>query len=636
MKEVSLHPLLLVTLLAFGVPILLSRLRAVRIPVVVGEIVCGIIVGGSGLNLIQENQWLDFLSLLGFAYLMFLAGAEIDFSMLSPRGMETRYGASRVSFAALAAGVFALTLLLSTAGMLALRRYGLGGNVLFMGLLLSTTSVGIVVPVLKETGENDMPLGQAILLSAVVADFATMVLITVAVIYFVRGFQVEMGAVFVLLLAFAALYALGSRITGLAGVRRVFQELAHAASQLKVRTAFALMLLFVVVAQQVGSEMILGAFLAGAIFSLMFRGESWDVELKLDAIGYGFFIPIFFIMVGVDFDLRALVSSGSALRLTSALVGLAFMVKVLPGMLLALRFPPGSALRAGVLLSSRLSLIIAAAEIGGRVGIIDAPVKSAVVIVALVTCSVSPVVYARGTRGARARRITVVVLGAGKVGRLLAQRLHERSHEVVVLDADERAIGKAKALGLEALRFDAATCDDDEALRRAGIHSARVFVAVTGSDRINLESCLHVRKHFGIDHLIARVSNPNNMSTFVHNNIRPMDMVKCSAVAIENMIYRPNVYDLLSHATMEMEVVEVTVTSDAVRGKKLKNLTLPGNPLILLQRRGHEIFVPHGETEVLTGDVLTIFVPVSALDEVVKFFEPGAVSQTAAGRREGI
>ncbi|MDO8674276.1 MAG: cation:proton antiporter [Dehalococcoidia bacterium] len=363
----SFQSLFIISLLAFSIPIAATRLTVVRIPIVVGEIVAGIIVGRSGLDLVALDPSIEFLAAFGFAYLMFLSGLEIDFDLLLARRpkigrdlFQDPLGLGIVTFVA--------TLVVSFGASILLTWTGLVGNPWLMSLILSTTSVGIVMPILKERKLTRSEWGQAVLVSALVADFATMLLITVVAAFLGGGGSFRFVLVLFLFAAFFLLHRLGLVFARRRSVAKVMVELAHTTAQIRVRGCFALVLAFVALSLQLGAEMILGAFLAGAIVALLAGRESHDLRAKLDAMGYGFFIPIFFIKVGMAFDLPALFDSSAALLAVPALAAAAYFVKIVPGLLFRVRYSWRQSLAAGVLLSSRLSLIVAAAAIGVRLG----------------------------------------------------------------------------------------------------------------------------------------------------------------------------------------------------------------------------------------------------------------------------
>lgn len=388
----SFAPLLIVVMLAFLVPLLLSSVRGrLAIPIVVGEIVAGMIVGRSGFGwVLPDNTALNLLKELGFVILMFLSGMEIEFRSL--RGTDP-HQQSRWRPLSLALLNFAATLLLAGAFAWGLKWIGATTDPWMMGLILSTTALGVVVPILKEAGLSQTTFGQTILLATVIADFVTMFLISVLVAVISRGLTAEILLVFLLFLAFFFAARFGSFLSRIEPLQRVIEELSHATAQIKVRAAFSTLLIFVVLAETLGIEIIVGAFLAGAIVALLRTPEDRELSSHLEAIGFGFFIPIFFIMVGVDFNLPALLSSTGALLSVPLLLIAAIAVKIIPAFVFRLNYRWRETLAAGILMCPRLSLIIAAAAIGEKLGIIDESVNAAIVLVAIVTVTASPLAF---------------------------------------------------------------------------------------------------------------------------------------------------------------------------------------------------------------------------------------------------
>lgn len=308
--------LLLITALAAFVPLLASRLRRIRLPTVVGEILAGMIVGRSGLDLIQSSPTLDFLALFGFSYLMFLSGLEVEFAAFSADSEDSGSRSRLRRSVLLGSLVFFLSLVISYSSACVLLFLDLISDPLMIALILSTTSPGIVVPVLKERALIATDLGQTILFSALTADFGTLLLITVDVVILSHGPTPEVLFILVFLVAFAFLFRMAKAAAGVSSLRGVFDELAHVTSQIHVRGAVALMVACIVLSEWLGIEVILGAFLAGVLISLLSRQDRTQfLRLKMDAIGFGFFVPIFFIMVGVRFDLTAIAQSPRTLAL---------------------------------------------------------------------------------------------------------------------------------------------------------------------------------------------------------------------------------------------------------------------------------------------------------------------------------
>ena len=214
MEEVrTFAPLLVVIFLAFAIPMLLARFKRFMIPVVVGEILAGILVGRSGFRWVEHHDpVLDLLAEVGFVFLMFLAGLEIDFSSLG--GLVSARGGSgkRRLWSPLSLAVvnFALTLGLSVLLALGLSAIGLTQNVVLMALILSTTSLGVVLPVLKERGMTTGRFGQSVLISALIADFATMLLITVDVAILSQGLTLDILLIGALFVVFFLVYRFGN------------------------------------------------------------------------------------------------------------------------------------------------------------------------------------------------------------------------------------------------------------------------------------------------------------------------------------------------------------------------------------------------------------------------------------------
>jgi Kef-type K+ transport system membrane component KefB len=348
--------------------------RIVRLPAIVLEILFGVLLGKSLLNLEFSGEWLPFLAELGFLLLMFQAGMEIDFSMLR------RQKKSQVFFQLT---VFACTVAVAMAAAVFL------GRGLFLGLVLSTTSLGLVVPTLKEARLSQQPLGQSIIIASTLADFLTLFAITFYVLWHRYGLDWRFLGPLPLFVGFGILLRIG-RLWAWWHPNAAARLLApHETQELGVRLSLALLFLFVAMSELAGLEPVLGAFMGGALLSILFR-EKIHLESKLSGIAYGFLIPLFFIHVGMQFDLRNILTP-RLIIFTLELFGFALAVKVLPSLLFVFN---GVSLRRsitiGLLLSSRLSLIIVAATIGLEYGFITEEYKDVIILLAVFTCLLGP------------------------------------------------------------------------------------------------------------------------------------------------------------------------------------------------------------------------------------------------------
>ncbi len=362
--------------------------RILRLPSPVIEILFGVVLGKSVLQLEMGGDWLPFLAHLGFLVLMFQAGMEINFAMLK------RQSKGQLLFQVV---FFGATMALAVIAAL------LVGRGVFVALVLTTTSLGLVMPVLKETGLNKSPLGQNILMSATLADFVTLFGITFFVLWerhglswrFVQPLPLFVG--FAVLLWCVKLWAWWNPEKADSILRTQDPQ------QQGVRLSLALLFFFVALSELVRLEPVLGAFLGGCIISFVFR-ERNELEAKISALGFGFLIPLFFIHVGMQFDVANVLTT-DRLMFTLWLFFLAIGVKLLPSLLFPLwRMPLRQGVLAGLLLSSRLSLIVAAASIGLQEGFITAEVKDSIVLLALLTCFVGPTSFKVALRGLRIPR----------------------------------------------------------------------------------------------------------------------------------------------------------------------------------------------------------------------------------------
>jgi Kef-type K+ transport system membrane component KefB len=617
--EFSFLSLLLITGLAAFVPLLASQFRKLRVPIVVGEILAGILVGQSGLNLIEPGPALDFLATFGFTYLMFLSGLEVDFTALNDtrtrsegRTLDDPVSLGLVVFAVTVAGGLGVALVLAWVGLIQ--------NPLIIALILSTTSLGIVVPVLKERDLTGTRYGQSLLISALVADFVTLLLISVVVAAISHGLTLDLLLVLLLLGAFVTLGRVGRLAASIPRLRRLVEELSHATAQIQVRGAFALMVAFIVLAEWLGTEIILGAFLAGAIISLLAKREGSHLHLKMEAIGFGFFVPIFFIMVGVDFDLPALLSSSKALLLVPLLLGVAYAIKFVSALVYRLNFPWRETLAAGALLSSRLSLIIAAAAIALDLGAINQATNAAIILVAIVSCTMSPMLFNRFLPPTEApSREGVILVGLGELSILLAERLRQGGELVTLVGLDG---DRVKAIRRRDFLVFEGSPADPTVLGKAGAASAAALVALTSRDEMNLAACRLAGDTFGITHRVAMISDPTLAAQIQSGETRVVQPQLATAFALEGALHFPAAFDMLANHTDGVDVREGVFNNPRLDGLPLQRIQLPGNVLVLGLRRGDDVLVPHSDTVLRQDDVLMLVGHPDALREAVAWLCP--------------
>ncbi len=619
MGETAFLPLLLITVLAAAVPLLSASFCKIQIPIVVGEILVGMIIGKSGLNLVHESPSLAFLAEFGFAFLMFLSGLEVDFTVLMPQNRPSSSEQRRISPVVLGFLVFVLSVALSVALSFWFAAMGLVRTPVLMGLILSTTSLGIVVPVLKERQMTSSVYGQTILVSALVADFATLLLISVVVAIQQRGVTPDLLLVLVLVVVFFVILRVARALQRVGAVRKVMAELSSATAQIRVRGAFALIVMWVMLAETLGLEIILGAFLAGALVSLLGGNRETALRAKLEAIGFGFFIPIFFIMVGVRFDLRAMITSPSAVVLLPLLLVAAYVVKVIPALSLRLLFSWREAVSAGLLLSSRLSLIIAASAIALELGTISEAVNSAIILVAIVTCTASPLLFLRfSPRVEEKARRGVVIVGASELGLLVARRLAAEGVPATIIGRDEARIKMVQHQGFVAVYGDPL---ESRTLEEAGIADVEAVVSVSSRPEVNRHVCSVARSVYGVPTVVAWANRAEDAKTLQDMGVLVVQPAMATALALEGALRFPAAFDLISNKEDDAELGEAVVCDAGLDGMPLRRLTIPGGALLIGIRRDGEVIVPHGDTRLRLHDIVMLVGPREAVNEACEWFK---------------
>ena len=378
--ELSFSNLLIVVAVGFAAPFLLGLVPRLRLPAVVLEIVAGIVVGPSVLGWVEVDQPVAVLSVVGLAFLLFLAGLEIDVAKL--RGPVLR--AAALGF------VVSFTVAITVA--LALSAAGVADEPLFLAVVLTATALGIVVPVLKDSDEIGSTFGQLVIAAASIADFATVILLS---LFFSRESSSATTKVLLLvgLLVTSVLIALTiSEVQHLRRVRDTLQRLQDTTAQIRVRAALVIFVGFAALAETLGLEVILGAFIAGAILTLVDRDDAMtdpDFRRKLEATGFGVFIPVFFVTSGVNYDLDALGDTSTLVKVPIFLAAL-LAIRGLPALLYPPLVPRGLVTPAALLQATSLPFIVAATAIGTEIGVVWAANAAALVAAGLLSVVMFP------------------------------------------------------------------------------------------------------------------------------------------------------------------------------------------------------------------------------------------------------
>jgi len=374
--------LLIVSAVAFTAPFLLGLAPAIRLPSVLLEIVAGIVLGPSVLGVVEVDETVEVIAVIGLAFVLFLAGLEIDFDQL--RGRVLR----------LALGGFVLSVAIAVAVGFGLKAAGAVETPLLVAIILCATSLGVLIPVLKDSGEISTTFGQLVVAAGSIADFGAIILLTL----FFSG-EGGAGSTALLLGGLAALaVVVFLAIRGAEMSMRISENLIRlqdTTAQIRVRAAILLFIGFAAIAENLGLEAILGAFIAGAIVSLLDRDQAMthpEFRLKLEAIGFGFFIPVFFVSSGVRYDADALFTDASNLVMLPIFLAALVLARGLPALLYRPVIGPRRTIAAGLMQATSLPFIVAATAIGLELELIDAAESAALVGAGLLSVLLFPLI----------------------------------------------------------------------------------------------------------------------------------------------------------------------------------------------------------------------------------------------------
>jgi Kef-type K+ transport system membrane component KefB len=374
----------LLIVVAAGVlaPLALGFFPRIRLPAIVLEIVLGIIIGPSVLGWVKPDVPVSILALIGLAFLLFLSGLEIDVRRL------------RGAILKLTAIGFGVSFVIAIVVGLGLHSGGFVKSPLFIAIVLVATSLGVIVPVLKDSGNIGSNFGQLVIAAGSIADFGAIILLS---LFFSGKGSTSTAGTLILLGVFGLVVAsVGLAIAGFEhsmSLSRVLRRLQDTTAQIRVRAAFLLLIAFTALAQSVGLETILGAFAAGALLSLIDRDEAMthpQFRSKLEAVGFGVFIPVFFVTSGVRFDLNALFASASTVARVPVFLLAIYLVRGLPAFVYVRLLGRSRAMIAGVLQATSLPFIVAATQIGVPLGVVTRASAAGLVAAGLLSVIISP------------------------------------------------------------------------------------------------------------------------------------------------------------------------------------------------------------------------------------------------------
>jgi Kef-type K+ transport system membrane component KefB len=345
------HPLFVIALIAVLAPLVGELPIRFHIPGVVLEVACGILVGPQVLNLVRADGIVEVLWKVGLCLLFLIAGIELDFKRIQGKPLRLAVGGWLFSFAIGFGAAFLLHAL------------GLGAAPLLVTLALTTTAIGALLPILRDAGELSKPFGTLALAAGAMGEFGP--LLVLSLIPLEEGESVLGNALVVVAFSVIAtvIALLLFRVWSPKFVALLRRHL-HKTSQLPVRLTLLLVAAFAVVSKEMGLELLIGAFTAGLIVGVVTRGEAAEpFHHKLDGLGFGFLIPIFFVVTGVKFDLDALADRTNLLCVPLFLV-LFLLVRGVPVCLYRRELGGRDRLALAFYSGTALPLVVAVTELG--------------------------------------------------------------------------------------------------------------------------------------------------------------------------------------------------------------------------------------------------------------------------------
>lgn len=355
MHDSALSTLVIIFAITASTPIIVDIAKRLRIPAVVLELVFGIIVGPHVFDWAKRGELVEVLAEFGLAFLIFLAGFEIDFAALKGKPLR------------LAGSAWACSLVLGLAAGFAIAASGLALSGIVVGLALTTTALGTLLPILRDSDRLSTPFGLHVLANGAAGEFGPIIAIAL-----VLGAKSPARST-ITLIVFAIIAACAvwlSLRTPPARISRLASTTMTTSGQLPVRLAILVLAALVWWAARLELDILLGAFVAGVVF----RGFSQSahdheqlhaLEAKFDAVGFGFLIPLFFVVSGMKFDLDALTSDAGAMLKVPLFLVLLLVVRGLPILVLYRTTIDAASRRALALMTSAgLPLVVVITTIG--------------------------------------------------------------------------------------------------------------------------------------------------------------------------------------------------------------------------------------------------------------------------------
>ncbi|OCX49601.1 monovalent cation:proton antiporter family protein [Ligilactobacillus animalis] len=593
---------LIVTLVAFVTPMVLQRFKISVLPTAVAEVLVGIVIGKSGFDLVQTECVLSFLSNYGVIFLLFLSGMEIDFSLfkknngpLTPLARKKAANAPSTSPVQVAVVAYGGSLLMALALALLFKFSGLFSNFALAAILFSTVALGVVIAVLKENELLNKPLGQALLLIAVLGEIVPLLCLTVYS-SFVSGKGESAWLIFLLFIVGALIFnRFRSFFTSL-------DEINKSTTQIDIRLALLVITTLVVLAESVGAEDILGAFIAGIVIKLLQPAHS--TQEKLDAIGYGIFIPFFFILTGAKIDIPGLLGSPKTLILIPLFFAAYVLAKVPAYFGLRQRFKRINALAGAMLSQTTITLVLATLTVAQNLKVITSEQSGAFILAAVVSCILGPLVFNKlhKPEPEDLKKTKVTIIGVNLVTINTAEQLNEDWYDI------QMYTNWKKNYKTYDYRDNVHLVDS---LEPKDLIKEQIFdtdILVLGHSDVDINYSLALAaKEYGVERVLTRIQNsdPTSMAEMDKRlsdaGVEFFTTFATTVGMMRAIIESPSTLDLI---TGDSRLYEVVVRNSKFAGLELRKLPFIKEITVSRIFRHHKAIPVNGNTQIQVGDHL--------------------------------
>lgn len=598
--------LVIILLAALITPLVLAKFKISVLPTAVVEILVGIILGPSLFNLVQVDSVLSGLSSTGVIVLLFLSGVEIDFDLFKPKRKQlseleqkSQKNLPKYSTVKLSLYGYATIMVMSLALGYFCKFTGLFIDQWLAAILFMTVSLGIVIATLKEKGILSSPLGQTILLISALGEVVPIIALTI----YISIFGTDSKSLWLTLILFAVAALVFFRF------RKFFYHLDSfnkSTTQVDVRLAFFIIALLATVAVGVGSEAVLGAFVGGMVYKLLKPTPS--TKEKLDSIGYGFFIPIFFMMSGVGLNVKELIADPKTLILIPIFLLSYWLAKALLYPVFRLRFDKKNSLAGTALISTTITMVLAILKVANDMHLLSSQQSGAFLLAAIITCVVGPLVFNQMfvANESVVTPISLHIFGANLSTIPVSQQLDNDWYDVRLYTDDEKNYetldNKARVHLLKSI--------DPAELKDCGAFDADIAVFSFMNSEKNYQLA-KTAKQYGVKRVITRFEDRNILNPkeqeLVDLGVEVYNTFAVNVAMLRELIEVPSTFKMIESNSMELH--EVTLKNHQYVGMKIQEL--PFNDQVTITRifRAGNIVHPVGTTVLQLDDRIIFSAP---------------------------